>query len=243
MSGPGSVADTLLGKRSAFLDLASSGGQASAAPPAGWSRRRGPRLPARRARPLRSGCRATWPLGIRAWSSSTSMPGATSGPWSGRRGFDSIVQAACGIATIESPDGSAPGALPCQLLDHGTGYLAAAAVLDGLRRQAPGGGTIIRSLSLARTAPGSPGAWARIAHGPPAGAEGPRGLDVEAVDPDRLDGRARRPGGLDRPPSLLRGRLRRPIPWSGPSGSGYGARWAGSGSHGRPIRCSLDRRR
>jgi crotonobetainyl-CoA:carnitine CoA-transferase CaiB-like acyl-CoA transferase len=58
------------------------------------------------------------------------------GPWSGRRGFDSIVQAAAGIAVGESPDGARPGVLPCQLLDHGTGYLAAAAALDGLRRQA-----------------------------------------------------------------------------------------------------------
>ncbi|HET6812080.1 MAG TPA: CoA transferase [Acidimicrobiales bacterium] len=91
------------------------------------------------------------------------------GPWAGRRGFDSVVQAAVGIAAGESGAGAPapvpgtpprppadeqePGALPCQLLDHGTGYLAAAAVLDGLRRQAEGrGGTHIRRLSLARTA-------------------------------------------------------------------------------------------
>jgi crotonobetainyl-CoA:carnitine CoA-transferase CaiB-like acyl-CoA transferase len=74
------------------------------------------------------------------------------GPWSGRRGFDSVVQAATGIAAEESEDGTTPGALPCQLLDHGTGYLAAAAVLDSLRRQAASGGTVIRRLSLARTA-------------------------------------------------------------------------------------------
>jgi crotonobetainyl-CoA:carnitine CoA-transferase CaiB-like acyl-CoA transferase len=75
-----------------------------------------------------------------------------SGPWAGRRGFDSIVQAPTGIAWIESPDGRAPGALPCQLLDHGTGYLGAAAVLDGLRRQGEAGGTHVRRVSLARTA-------------------------------------------------------------------------------------------
>ncbi len=74
------------------------------------------------------------------------------GPWAERRGFDSVVQAATGIAARESPDGVTPGALPCQLLDHGTGYLAAAAVLDGLRQQAASGGTVIRRLSLARTA-------------------------------------------------------------------------------------------
>jgi hypothetical protein len=68
-----------------------------------------------------------------------------------RRGFDSIVQAASGIAMIESVDGS-PGALPCQLLDHGTGYLVAAAALDALLRQRSSGGTHLRTLSLAATA-------------------------------------------------------------------------------------------
>jgi crotonobetainyl-CoA:carnitine CoA-transferase CaiB-like acyl-CoA transferase len=74
------------------------------------------------------------------------------GPWRDRRGFDSVVQAPTGIAMIESPDGREPGALPCQLLDHGTGYLGAAAVLDGLRRQFQAGGTHVRRVSLARTA-------------------------------------------------------------------------------------------
>lgn len=74
------------------------------------------------------------------------------GPWAGRRGFDSVVQAPTGIALGESPDGLSPGALPCQLLDHATGYLVAAAALDGLRRQATEGGSHLRRLSLARTA-------------------------------------------------------------------------------------------
>jgi CoA-transferase family III len=74
------------------------------------------------------------------------------GPWSHRRGFDSVVQAPSGIAMGESIDGATPGSLPCQLLDHGTGYLAAAAVLDGLQRQRDQGGTHVRRLSLARTA-------------------------------------------------------------------------------------------
>src|SRR5262249_6247466 len=76
-----------------------------------------------------------------------------SGPWATRRGFDSVVQAPTGVAHAESADGGpTPGALPCQLLDHGTGYLAAAAALDGLRRQSETGGTYVRRLSLARTA-------------------------------------------------------------------------------------------
>jgi crotonobetainyl-CoA:carnitine CoA-transferase CaiB-like acyl-CoA transferase len=83
-------------------------------------------------------------VGLSAWGSS--------GPWGARRGFDSIVQAASGIAMAESPDGERPGALPCQLLDHGTGYLCAAAALRALARQSVRGGTQFRELSLARTA-------------------------------------------------------------------------------------------
>ncbi|MBA9045081.1 MULTISPECIES: CoA transferase [Streptomyces] len=73
------------------------------------------------------------------------------GPWGGRRGFDSLVQAATGIAVTE---GSArePGALPAQALDHGTGYLLAAAVLRALtERSRDGAGRSVR-LALARTA-------------------------------------------------------------------------------------------
>ncbi|KAB1901422.1 hypothetical protein F8274_30620, partial [Micromonospora sp. AMSO31t] len=74
------------------------------------------------------------------------------GPWAGRRGFDSLVQAATGIAEIERrPDGT-PGVLPAQALDHGTGYLLAAAVLRALARRAHEGGAWTAELSLARTA-------------------------------------------------------------------------------------------
>ncbi|MFF4762317.1 CoA transferase [Streptomyces sp. NPDC001292] len=73
------------------------------------------------------------------------------GPWGGRRGFDSLVQVATGIAAIEgSPE--QPGALPAQALDHGTGYLLAAAVLRALTEQTQEGGTRVVRLSLARTA-------------------------------------------------------------------------------------------
>ncbi|MEU9302659.1 CoA transferase [Streptomyces sp. NPDC048269] len=54
------------------------------------------------------------------------------GPWAGRRGFDSLVQAGYGIAArCAGPDG-VPGVLPAQALDHGTGYLMAAGVLRAL---------------------------------------------------------------------------------------------------------------
>jgi crotonobetainyl-CoA:carnitine CoA-transferase CaiB-like acyl-CoA transferase len=72
------------------------------------------------------------------------------GPWAGRRGFDSIVQAASGIAVLEGQDG-APGALPAQALDHASGYLLAAGIVDALAR-ADGGPGVDVSVSLARTA-------------------------------------------------------------------------------------------
>lgn len=53
------------------------------------------------------------------------------GPWGSRPGFDSIVQAATGIAAVCGSDGR-PGALPVQALDHSSGHLLAALVLDAL---------------------------------------------------------------------------------------------------------------
>ena len=74
------------------------------------------------------------------------------GPWAGRRGFDSLVQAATGIAAAEGGADGRPGVLPAQALDHGTGYLLAAAVLRSLtERQTEGGGRTL-GLSLAATA-------------------------------------------------------------------------------------------
>ncbi|MFJ3715828.1 CoA transferase [Streptomyces sp. NPDC090057] len=105
------------------------------------------------------------------------------GPWAGRRGFDSLVQAATGIAVTE---GSAerPGALPAQALDHGTGYLLAAAVLRAVtERSYDGGGRVLR-LALARTAhwltDGMPPARAG---GDGAGYEGPDAWLAETGSP------------------------------------------------------------
>jgi hypothetical protein len=69
-----------------------------------------------------------------------------------RRGFDSLVQAAVGIAdALRSPDGT-PGALPVQALDHATGYRIAAAAMRGLARRARGEGAEHTQLALAQTA-------------------------------------------------------------------------------------------
>ncbi|MFJ3402989.1 CoA transferase [Promicromonospora sp. NPDC090134] len=73
------------------------------------------------------------------------------GPWADRRGFDSIVQAAGGIALLEGRDGT-PGALPAQALDHASGYLLAAGVVDALTLRRDDGLGRDVAVSLARTA-------------------------------------------------------------------------------------------
>lgn len=76
------------------------------------------------------------------------------GPWAGRRGFDSLVQMSCGIADAGMGWAGAekPTPLPVQALDHATGYLMAAAALRLLHRAAAGEGAGRARLSLARTA-------------------------------------------------------------------------------------------
>ncbi|MCT9929216.1 CoA transferase [Planotetraspora sp. A-T 1434] len=73
------------------------------------------------------------------------------GPWADRRGFDSLVQMACGIAH-ENGDGSRPRPLPAQALDHASGFLAAFGAIAGLLRRTLEGGSWQVEVSLARTA-------------------------------------------------------------------------------------------
>ena len=88
------------------------------------------------------------------------------GPWADRRGYDSLVQMSSGIAAqgrrqpegnhsevgARSAEGERPVPLPLQALDHGTGYLLAAAVIRSLSRLAHSGRASEVRLSLARTA-------------------------------------------------------------------------------------------
>ena len=77
-----------------------------------------------------------------------------SGPWQGRRGFDSLVQMSCGIAEagMRRMGRDRPTPLPVQALDHATGHIMAAAVLRGLTgRLGTGAGCTVRA-SLAGTA-------------------------------------------------------------------------------------------
>ncbi|GAA1208625.1 CoA transferase [Rhodoglobus aureus] len=76
----------------------------------------------------------------------------TAGPLAERRGFDSIVQAATGIAMAEGDGSGTPGALPAQALDHAAGYLLAAGVTTAVRRRIDVGHSWLVEVSLARLA-------------------------------------------------------------------------------------------
>jgi crotonobetainyl-CoA:carnitine CoA-transferase CaiB-like acyl-CoA transferase len=153
------------------------------------------------------------------------------GPWAGRRGFDSLVQAASGIAVLEaarggkgsgSGDGSGsggdggwtPGRLPVQALDHATGYLLAAAVLRAQTNRRRQGGGWVAELSLAQTA-----AWLlRHASDSAAGEDRETGsydLSPWLAEVDTPDGRIRHA----LPPITIDGvprDWRRPVsPWGG----------------------------
>lgn len=73
------------------------------------------------------------------------------GPWSSRRGFDSLVQSATGlnVAEAEAFGSAEPRALPVQALDYGAGYLLAFGALAALMRQRREGGSWQVRLALA----------------------------------------------------------------------------------------------
>lgn len=80
------------------------------------------------------------------------------GPWAGKRGFDSLVQTSTGFnhAEAEAAGASSPKVLPCQVLDHASGYLLALGAMAARLRQAREGGSWKVSVALATT-----GHWLR----------------------------------------------------------------------------------
>ena len=80
------------------------------------------------------------------------------GPWGGKRGFDSLTQTSTGINADEAEAAGevTPRVLPCQALDHASGYLLAAGVMAAWLRRATEGGSWRVRVSLART-----GMWLR----------------------------------------------------------------------------------
>lgn len=138
--------DTGHGKRSALLDLATDAGRA----------RLRDLLTSADVIALGYRSAALDRLGLSPAAIATAHPGIVilrHSAWGdARRGFDSLVQAASGIAWLESPDGGTPGALPAQALDHATGYLLAAAAMTLLARRARVGGSWLAETSLRRVA-------------------------------------------------------------------------------------------
>ncbi len=80
------------------------------------------------------------------------------GPWGGKRGFDSLTQTSTGINADEADAAgeATPRVLPCQALDHASGYLLALGVMAAWLRRAEEGGSWRVRVSLART-----GMWLR----------------------------------------------------------------------------------
>ncbi|GJC86128.1 CaiB/baiF CoA-transferase family protein ZK892.4 [Colletotrichum liriopes] len=74
------------------------------------------------------------------------------GPWSSRRGFDSLVQTCSGMNVSEARhfgSGEPAKPLPCQALDHGAGYYLASGISAALYKRATEGGSWIVDVSLA----------------------------------------------------------------------------------------------
>jgi crotonobetainyl-CoA:carnitine CoA-transferase CaiB-like acyl-CoA transferase len=76
------------------------------------------------------------------------------GPWCKRRGFDSIVQASSGINVAEAEvygRGDPSRVLPCQALDHGSGYFLVSGICAALYKRKKEGGAWKVDVSLAGT--------------------------------------------------------------------------------------------
>jgi crotonobetainyl-CoA:carnitine CoA-transferase CaiB-like acyl-CoA transferase len=72
------------------------------------------------------------------------------GPWSARRGWEGLGQAATGL-TVPRVDGRPPRLAPCSVCDYLTGYLAARGVMEALLRRAEHGGSWEVRASLCQT--------------------------------------------------------------------------------------------
>jgi hypothetical protein len=77
-----------------------------------------------------------------------------SGPWSDRRGFDSLVQTCSGMNVSEAEhhgSGETARTLPFQALDHASGFFLATGIAAALYKQATEGGSYEVNVSLAGT--------------------------------------------------------------------------------------------
>lgn len=79
---------------------------------------------------------------LRAWG--------REGPWRERRGFDTIVQTATGMALV-SGGGTEPRLMPVSAIDYVSGHLMAYGAMVALARRVHEGGSWLVRVSLART--------------------------------------------------------------------------------------------
>lgn len=140
--------DTGVGKRAAFIDLRDPTGVATlrtlAARTDVFSQGYRPgTLAARGFSPTELAARnpGIVCLSLSAWGSS--------GPWSARRGFDTIVQSVSGMAA-ESGSIAKPRYLPVSAIDYISGYLMSLGAMAALTRRATEGGSWLVTVSLAR---------------------------------------------------------------------------------------------
>lgn len=152
------IADTSRGKRSALVDLRTEAGRADMDRLVEGAHVfvQGYRPGALQALGQGPGALAARRPGIVCVSLSAY---GSQGPWSGRRGFDSLVQTATGFNVAEAEaagDASRPRALPMQILDQASGYLIAFGAAAALWRQQREGGSWHVQVSLAQT-----GHWLR----------------------------------------------------------------------------------
>ncbi len=147
------IADTSRGKRSAHVDLCTPDGQATF------------KTLLENAQVMIQGYRpgGIAALGFGPQDAAALRPGlvyvslsafGTQGPWSARRGFDSLLQTAMGFnhAEGEAAGDGKPRAFPMQILDEATGYLMAMGASAALYRQQREGGSWHVQVSLAQTA-------------------------------------------------------------------------------------------
>ncbi len=150
---PGTVPEVVLGKRCARLDLKTAEGRDRLSHLIG------------KADVIVHGYRpgALAKLGFDVAERRTINPGLIdvcldaygwTGPWKTRRGFDSLIQMSTGIADtgMRLMERDRPTPLPGQSIDHGTGYMMAAAVVRGLTERVRTGRGLEARASLARTA-------------------------------------------------------------------------------------------
>lgn len=152
-----SIAETSRGKRSVHIELKNASGRETL------------RALVREAHVFQQGYRpdALAALGFAPAALAELCPGIVcvslsayghTGPWSTRRGFDSLVQTASGFNVAEAQEfgEQRPKALPVQILDYSAGFLMAFGALAALHRQMTEGGSWHVQVSLARV-----GVWLR----------------------------------------------------------------------------------